>query len=84
MDLAILNDGMERIGFYSSMYLSPMVVNDVLTLPSQGMGQISMPAEFWQDPKQPKKVFLTLRTSATKTKKFTDELVAFCNAQGIE
>jgi hypothetical protein len=33
MDLAILNDGMDRIGFYSSKHLSPMVVNDALTLP---------------------------------------------------
>ena len=38
MDLAILNDGMERIGFYSTKYLSPMVVNDALTLPGTSMG----------------------------------------------
>jgi len=38
MDLAILNDGMVRIGFYSSTHLSPMVVNDALTLPGTSMG----------------------------------------------
>jgi hypothetical protein len=38
MDLAILNDGMERIGFYNSVNISPLVVNDVLTLPGSAMG----------------------------------------------
>ena len=78
MDLAILNDGMDRIGFYSSTLVSPMVVNDALTLPGCPMGAISMPAEFWQDPKQPTKVFLTLRAGVTSEKKFGEELVAFC------
>ena len=32
MDLFILNKGMERIGFYKSDYVSPVIVNDLLTL----------------------------------------------------
>jgi hypothetical protein len=39
-----------------------------------------MPAEFWQDPKNKSKVFLTLRSGATSQKKFGEELVAFCQA----
>ena len=33
MELFILNTGMERVGFYKSDYISPVVINDSMTLP---------------------------------------------------
>ena len=32
MDIAILNDGMQRLGYYKSQWVSPVVINDTLTV----------------------------------------------------
>lgn len=47
MDLAIINDNMTKIGYYKSEYVSPFLINDVLTPIDTPLGQMSMPIEFW-------------------------------------
>ncbi len=47
MELFCLNTDMERVGFYKSDYVAPVVMNDNMTLAGQVMGQVSMPAEVW-------------------------------------
>lgn len=39
-DLCILNEGMTRIGFMKTEYLSPVIINDSLTLAGGQPGQI--------------------------------------------
>ena len=38
MEMFILNTSMERVGFYKSDYVAPIVVNDNMTLPGQSLG----------------------------------------------
>ena len=38
MDLFILNEGMTKHGFYKSDHISPMVMNDVLSVNGQAAG----------------------------------------------
>ena len=38
MDLFILNGGMERLGFYKSDLIAPVIVNDVLTPAGGNLG----------------------------------------------
>ena len=38
MDLFILNGGMERLGFYKSDLIAPVIINDVLTPPGGNLG----------------------------------------------
>jgi len=47
MELFILNAGMERVGFYKSDYIAPVVMNDNMTLAGGALGQVSMPAEVY-------------------------------------
>jgi len=47
LDLAILNDGCKKIGYYKSEFISPFIINDVLTPMDSSLGQMSMPVEFW-------------------------------------
>jgi predicted ATP-grasp superfamily ATP-dependent carboligase len=79
MDLFILNKGMERIGFYKSDYISPVIVNDLLTLDAQQSGKITLPAEFWFS-KDHNMTFLMVRSGPTGgMRNFCDELVSFIN-----
>ena len=80
MELFILNTNMEKVGFYKSDYIAPVVLNDNMTLPGQGMGQVSMPAEVWFSSEH-NMTFLLIRSGPTGgMRKFADELVAFIMA----
>jgi len=80
MELFILNAGMERVGFYKSDYISPIVMNDNMTLNGQPMGQVSMPAEVYFS-QEHNMTFLMIRSAPTGgMRKFADELVAFIMA----
>ena len=47
MDLAILNDGMQKIGYLKSDHMAALIINDVLTTLDGQLGAMSMPVEFW-------------------------------------
>ena len=80
MELFILNTGMQRVGFYKSDYIAPVVINDCMTLAGGQMGQVSMPAEVWYS-QQYNMTFLMIRSGPTGgMRKFADELVAFIMA----
>lgn len=77
MDLFILNAGMERLGFYKSELITPIIINDVLTTAGEAPGKISMPAEIWHS-QQYNMTFLLVRSSVKGgMRSFTDELIAF-------
>jgi len=38
MDLFILNGGMERLGFYKTELIAPVIINDVLTTAGAHLG----------------------------------------------
>ena len=77
MDLFILNKGMERVGFYKSDYIAPVIANDLLQTPGTEAGQISMPAEFWVS-KERNMTFLMVRSGPVGgMRNLCDELVAF-------
>lgn len=77
MELFILNNNMQRVGFYKTDFLAPVVMNDNMTLAGQPMGQISMPAEIWFSEERAM-TFLMVRTGPCGgMRKFADELVAF-------
>ena len=77
MELFALNAGMERVGFYKTDYLAPVVMNDALTLAGSTMGSITLPAEVWFSAER-NMTFLMIRTGPTGgMRKFADELVAF-------
>ena len=46
-DLIRLNDGAQKLGYLCSEHIAPVVINDVLTVAGQPLGQMSMPIEFW-------------------------------------
>ena len=62
LDLAILNDGMQKIGYYKSEFVSPFIINDVLTTLDSQLGQMSMPIEFWLTA-DGKKTFMVVRSA---------------------
>ena len=77
MELFILNNAMERVGFYKSDFLAAIVVNDNMTLAGQVMGQVSMPAEIWFSAEH-NMTFLMIRSAPVGgMRRFADELVAF-------
>lgn len=80
MELFILNNNMERAGFYKSDFVAPVVVNDNMTMAGQVMGQMQMPAELWFSAEH-NMTFLMIRSGPTGgMRKFADELVAFIMA----
>lgn len=80
MELFILNNSMQRVGFYKSDYVAPVVINDCMTLAGGAQGQVSMPAEIWYS-EQYNMTFLMIRSGPTGgMRKFADELVAFIMA----
>jgi len=62
VDLAILNDGLQKIGYYKSEFISPFIINDVLTTPEGQLGQMSMPVEFWLS-SDGKKTYMVVRSA---------------------
>ena len=77
MELFALNTNMQKVGYYKTDYLSNIIINDAVTLPSQASGQICMPAEVWYS-EEKNMTFLMVRSGPTGgMRKFADELVAF-------
>ena len=69
--------GMERVGFYKSDYIAPIVINDNMTMAGEVLGQVSMPAEVWFSADH-NMTFLMVRSGPVGgMRKFADELVAF-------
>ena len=80
MELFILNQGMEKVGYYKSDYIAPVIINDNMTLAGQVLGQTSMPAEVWYSAEK-NMTFLMIRSGPVGgMRKFADELVAFIMA----
>lgn len=82
LDLAILNDDATKLGYLKSDYLTPMVINDVLTTRDGQQGQISMPVEFWLS-KDGKKTYMVSRSAACDSRAFSAELVEFVKSHGF-
>lgn len=86
LDLYILNEGMIKIGYYKSDYITPGVSNDGLSL-TEDQGMLTLPAEIYVSPPGAahKMTFIMLRSGVLsgKTGKFGDELVAFIKASGF-
>jgi predicted ATP-grasp superfamily ATP-dependent carboligase len=84
IDLAILNDGMQRLGFYKSNYVAPIVINDTLTTVAGQSGQIQMPAEFWLTA-DGTKTMLVFRSSVTSgnMRRFSEEFTKFVTDMGF-
>lgn len=80
LDLYILNEGMQKIGYYKSDYIAPGVSNDGLSLSAEE-GQLTLPAEiFVSSPLASNKLtFLVLRSGVLsgQMRKFGDELSNF-------
>ena len=76
LDLAVLNEGATKLGYLKSDYLSPVVINDVLTPANAESGQISMPVEFWLSA-DGKKTYMVSRSAASNARSFSDEFVQF-------
>ena len=81
-DIFVLNENATRLGFYDSDFVNAAIVNDGLTLAGQPTGQISMPAEFWQSADR-KTTILSMKTSVTEMRGFSDELIAFTKQHGF-
>lgn len=47
LDLFVLNQGLERVGFYHSDYLGAVVMNDTQTTDAGLVGKMNCPAEFF-------------------------------------
>ncbi len=77
LDLFILNEGMEKIGYYKSEYIAAGVSNDGLSI-NEGEGQLILPAEVYYSDAQ-KLTFLIIRSGvySGKNRLFGKELLAF-------
>jgi predicted ATP-grasp superfamily ATP-dependent carboligase len=86
LDLYILNENMQKVGYYKSDYITPGVSNDGLSL-SSDEGQLTLPAEiFVSSPSSTNKLtFLVLRSGVLSgmMRKFGDELSNFIKTSGF-
>ena len=84
IDLAILNDGMQKVGYYKSEFVSPFIINDVLTTPDSQLGQMSMPIEFWLTA-DGKKTFMVVRSAVIggQMRNFSEQLRDFVSSHGF-
>ena len=84
IDLAILNDGMQKVGYYKSEFVSPFIINDVLTTPDSQLGQMSMPIEFWLTA-DGKKTFMVVRSGVIggQMRNFSEQLRDFVSSHGF-
>jgi len=81
-DLAILNDGAIKLGYLSSDYLSPVVINDTITLQGAECGQMSMPVELYLTA-DGKKTMLVLRGGATDMRAFANAFKDWISETGF-
>jgi predicted ATP-grasp superfamily ATP-dependent carboligase len=67
LDLFILNEGMEKIGYYKSNYIAMGLSNDGLSV-NEGEGNIILPAEVYHSAAR-KLTFLIIRSGVYQGKK---------------
>lgn len=60
VDLYILNGGCTKLGYLKSEFISPMVINDTLTVSGAPTGQVQMPCEIYLS-NDKKYTFIVLR-----------------------
>jgi len=86
LDLYILNEGMQKVGYYKSDFVAPGVSNDGLSVVAD-QGTLTLPAEIYVSaPGAPNKLtFLILRSGilSGQMRKFGDELVHFISSNGF-
>ena len=82
MDIAILNDGMQRLGYYKSQWVSPVVINDTLTVAGAAHGSMQMPLEFWLT-SDGKMTYMVCRSGASCIRSFCEEFVVFVQNHGF-
>jgi predicted ATP-grasp superfamily ATP-dependent carboligase len=86
LDLYILNEGMQKLGYYKSDFIAPGVSNDGLSVVAD-QGVLTLPAELYvSGPGQANKLtFLVLRSGilSGQMRKFGDELVSWINSNGF-
>jgi predicted ATP-grasp superfamily ATP-dependent carboligase len=86
LDLYILNEGMQKVGYYKSDFIAPGVSNDGLSVVAD-QGVLTLPAELYvSGPGQANKLtFLVLRSGilSGQMRKFGDELVSWINSNGF-
>lgn len=77
LDLFILNEGLEKLGYYKSDYIASGLSNDGLSL-NDGEGKIILPAEMYHSAAQ-KVTFLIIRSGVMsgKHRLFGEELKEF-------
>lgn len=82
LDLYILNEGMKKVGYYKSDYISPGLSNDGLSL-GQEEGHLTLPAEVYHHNER-KLTFLIIRSGVRGGfKNFGTELTNWVKAQGF-
>eukprot|EP00350_Pseudokeronopsis_sp_OXSARD2_P011601 CAMPEP_0170544446 /NCGR_PEP_ID=MMETSP0211-20121228/3208_1 /TAXON_ID=311385 /ORGANISM="Pseudokeronopsis sp., Strain OXSARD2" /LENGTH=268 /DNA_ID=CAMNT_0010848103 /DNA_START=56 /DNA_END=860 /DNA_ORIENTATION=- len=83
MDLFILNEGMAKVGYLKSNYISAGVSNDGLSV-AGNEGALILPNEIYHQ-KEKKLVFLMLRGGvySGKMRKFGDQMVEFVKTHGF-
>lgn len=83
LDLFILNEGMEKVGYYKSDFIAAGLSNDGLSL-SDGEGNLILPAEVYHSANK-KMTFLIIRSGvySGKNRLFGKELVAFVTKHGF-
>ncbi len=77
LDLFILNEGMEKAGYYKSEYIASGLSNDGLSL-NDGEGNLILPAEIYHS-NEKKLTFLIIRSGvySGKNRLFGKELKSF-------
>lgn len=83
LDLYILNEGMDKVGYYKSDYIAMGLSNDGLSL-NEGEGNIILPAEVYHSSAK-KLTFLIIRSGVYngKNRLFGKELLAFVKKHGF-
>lgn len=84
VDLFILNEGAQKVGYFKSKAIAPGVSNDGLTLASDTPGQLICPCEIFYSETH-KKTFFVMRSGVIGSRKrqFHDELVKFITDSGF-
>jgi predicted ATP-grasp superfamily ATP-dependent carboligase len=82
LDLYILNEGMRKVGYYKSEYISAGLSNDGLSV-GPDEGNLTLPAEVYHSSER-KLTFLIIRSGVRGSfKTFGTELTNWVTAQGF-
>ena len=83
LDMYILNEGMQKIGYYKSEYIAAGLSNDGLSV-NEGEGALTLPAEVFFSAER-KMTFLIIRSGVYggKERLFGKELIEFIKKNGF-